>query len=283
VINGVNEVQYSYRDIKLDEYVCVPLLWLYSCNLSFLVKELDIHVFWRANVFIAEGFMHIDSLRQDAAVETGEAPQVAISETHYIDVVMDTIQRLDVMDPSMANHRHRTADRIVSLANAFGCSQEDVQLCFWAGMLHDIGKIIVPKEILQKREALRAEDWQVMRRHPAAGAEIVNKIDWLSPAADIIKAHHERYDGRGYPNGLGGKDIPLCARILSVVDAFSAMVDGRIYRSVLSLDEAVEELQQNKGTQFDPSIVDCFIDVFHRRDLAYSQVGSVQRLFRRLR
>ena len=126
-----------------------------------------------------------------------------MSKAQYIDVVMDTIQRLDVMDPSMANHRHRTADRIVSLANAFGCPQEEVQLCFWAGMLHDIGKIIVPKEILQKREALRAEDWQIMRRHPDAGAEIVNKIDWLSPAADIIKAHHERYDGRGLSKWLG--------------------------------------------------------------------------------
>jgi putative nucleotidyltransferase with HDIG domain len=227
--------------------------------------------------------MHIDSLGQNALVESGVASQTPVSETQYIDVVMDTIQRLDEMDPSMANHRHRTADRIVSLANAFGCSQEDVQLCFWAGMLHDIGKIIVPKEILQKREALRAEDWQVMRRHPDAGAEIVNKIDWLSPAADIIKAHHERYDGKGYPNGLGGESIPLCARILSVVDAFSAMVDGRIYRSVMSLDEAVGELQHNKGTQFDPSIVDCFIDIFRQYDLAYSHGWSAQRLFRRLR
>ena len=227
--------------------------------------------------------MYIDSLGQNALVESGVASETPMSKAQYIDVVMDTIQRLDVMAPSMANHRHRTADRIVSLANAFGCPQEEVQLCFWAGMLHDIGKIIVPKEILQKREALRAEDWQVMRRHPDAGAEIVNKIDWLSPAADIIKAHHERYDGRGYPNGLGGEAIPLCARILSVVDAFSAMVDGRIYRSVLLIDEAVGELQHNKGTQFDPLIVDCFMDVFRQRDLAYSHGGSVQHLFRRLR
>ena len=227
--------------------------------------------------------MHIDSQIQRVPAETGAASQTPVSETHYIDVVMDTIQRLDVLDPSMANHRHRTADRIVSLANAFGCSQEEIQLCFWAGMLHDIGKIIVPKEILQKREALQADDWKYMRRHPAAGAEIVNKINWLSPAADIIKAHHERYDGRGYPSGLGGEAIPLCARMLSVVDAFSAMVDGRIYRSVLPLDEAVGELQHNKGTQFDPTIVDCFIDVFRRHDLAYSQGGSFQRLFRQLR
>jgi putative nucleotidyltransferase with HDIG domain len=123
-------------------------------------------------------------------------------------------------------------------------------------LLHDVGKIAVPAQILLKRGRLSAEEWQVMRRHPALGAQLVGPIGRSPTLLDVVRHHHERWDGHGYPDGLAGEAIPLAARVFSVCDALEAMTAARPYRAALPLEVALERVQAAAGAQFDPAVVD---------------------------
>jgi len=129
-------------------------------------------------------------------------------------------------------------------------------------LLHDIGKIFTPKEILYKPGPLTDEEWKVMRRHPVDGAEVLEQIANLKEMAFNVRYHHERYDGDGYPEGLKGEAIPLGARIAAVVDAFDAMISDRPYRKSMPVAQAIDELQRCKGTQFDPEVVDAVVELY---------------------
>jgi len=132
-------------------------------------------------------------------------------------------------------------------------------------LLHDVGNVAVPETILGKPGPLDDEEWSVIRTHPQVGGRVVEPMRFLGEAVQIIRCHHERFDGRGYPGGLGGDDIPLAARVFAVVDAFDAMTSDRPYRDALPLDWAMEELVRGKDTQFDPEVVEMFIALVSRR------------------
>ena len=134
----------------------------------------------------------------------------------------------------------------------------------YAALLHDLGKIAVPKAILQKEGKLSEEEFRLIREHPVIGGEIVQEINLLQDMAPLIRHHHERMDGRGYPDGLAGKEIPLGARILAVADSYDAMRTDRPYRKGLTEAEAEAELKRHAGTQFDPEIVYAFINMQSR-------------------
>ena len=143
---------------------------------------------------------------------------------------------------------------------SFDGASEEVLL---AGiLLHDIGKIFTPKEILYKPGPLTDEEWEVMRRHPVDGAEVLEQIANLKEMALNVRYHHERYDGGGYPEGKKGQDIPIGARIAAVVDAFDAMISDRPYRKAMPVEQAIEELLRNRGTQFDPQVVDAVLALY---------------------
>jgi len=147
--------------------------------------------------------------------------------------------------------------KLRQMGQSFGTMQEEVLL---AGiLLHDVGKIFTPKEILFKPGPLSDEEWRIMRRHPVDGAEILEQITGLQELAKIVRYHQEAYDGSGYPEGLKGEEIPIGARIATVVDAFDAMVTDRPYRKGMSVQKAIEELKRNRGTQFDPVVVDAVV------------------------
>ncbi len=129
-------------------------------------------------------------------------------------------------------------------------------------LLHDVGKIFTPKEILFKPGPLTDEEWKIMRRHPVEGAEILEKISGLKELAKIVRHHQEWYDGSGYPDGLRGEQIPIGARVATVVDAFDAMISDRPYRKGIPLEKAIEELKRNRGTQFDPAVVDTMLVLY---------------------
>ena len=135
----------------------------------------------------------------------------------------------------------------------------------YASMLHDIGIIDVPYEILSKSGALSSQEFNVIRQHTMQSVALISPVEFLKPVLPIILHHHEKYDGSGYPSGLKKEQIPLGARVLSVVDAFEAMVQGRPYRSSLSIDAAADELLKNRGSQFDPKIVDAFLRLASQR------------------
>lgn len=129
-------------------------------------------------------------------------------------------------------------------------------------LLHDVGKIFTPKEILFKPGPLSDDEWRIIRRHPVDGAEILEQIAGLRDMAKIVRYHQESYDGSGYPEGLKGEDIPIGARIATAVDAFDAMVTDRPYRKGMPIEKAIEELKRNRGVQFDPQVVDAIVSLY---------------------
>ena len=176
-----------------------------------------------------------------------------------LEALARTVDRRDGMT---GGHSLRVADysRVIG-ARILGGDGRQLQVVEYGALLHDIGKIAVPDAILRKNGPLTDEEWQVMRRHPELGYEILYGIAFLTDSLPIVRHHHERYDGCGYPDGLTGDQIPIGARIFSIADAFDAMTSDRHYRRALPLDQTVDELKRHSGTQFDPAVVEVLEDV----------------------
>ena len=162
-------------------------------------------------------------------------------------------------DSFLGHHSQDVADLVRQLALSFGMSQEQAEGIALAGKLHDIGKIAIPDALLLKPGPLTEEEWMLMRRHCVVGAEVISHIPSIRPLAPVIQAHHEWWDGGGYPNHLQGEQIPFAARLISVVDAYSVMTTDRSYQQACSPATAVQELRRCAGTQFDPQVVEALI------------------------
>jgi len=168
---------------------------------------------------------------------------------------------IDLRDPETEDHCARVAEQSVVLGRALGMTERELLNLRRGAYLHDVGKIGVPESILAKRGPLTDEEYEIVRLHPLLGFRLISQIEFLRGSSDVILYHHERYDGRGCPHGLRGKQIPLAARIFSVIDTMDAMLHDRSYRDALSYSELIEELERNAGTQFDPQIVAKFAEV----------------------
>jgi len=174
---------------------------------------------------------------------------------------------LDARDSETAGHSERVADLTMSIATELGIQTDTDEWRYisWGALLHDVGKIAIPDGILRKPASLTPEEWEAMRGHPEAGFDILRQVDFLKPASDIVLAHHERYDGEGYPRGLKGEEIPFGARIFMIADAFDAMTSDRSYRSAMPAEEALAEILRCSGSQFDPTAVRAFLSVYQKR------------------
>jgi diguanylate cyclase (GGDEF)-like protein/putative nucleotidyltransferase with HDIG domain len=166
------------------------------------------------------------------------------------------LRLLAVREPEVYEHSARVAALAGAIAEQLGFSARAMSILTRAAELHDVGKVAIPFSILEKPGPLNGEEWKLMRRHPIIGANILNAAPALAPVAEIVHAAHERFDGTGYPNGIGGEDIPLASRIVFVCDAFDAMTSDRAYRKALSERQALAEIRRAAGTQFDPEVVD---------------------------
>lgn len=162
---------------------------------------------------------------------------------------------IDAKDEYTSDHSYRVAVYSRMLAKRLGMSEEEQENIYYIALLHDIGKIAVPDSILTKRAHLAAEEYEQIRQHTTAGGNILAGFSAVPGASDGARYHHERYDGKGYVTGLSGKKIPLCARIITVADAYDAMSSARCYRPELEREKILSELEEGKGTQFDPDIV----------------------------
>jgi response regulator RpfG family c-di-GMP phosphodiesterase len=164
------------------------------------------------------------------------------------------------------HHRGRPSDMIASLATGIGLElglpEEEIERIRIASLLHDLGKLAVPPEILDKPTALSDGEWQAIGEHPRIGQVILEQASGLREAIPVVLHHHERFNGGGYPHGLKGNEIPMGARIVSVADAYHAMVHERPYKEALTHEQALAELRRNAGTQFDPEIVNVFCTIY---------------------
>ncbi len=179
----------------------------------------------------------------------------------FIQTVIALANAIDMRDTYTNTHSQEIANLAERTARALGCSPDEVHEIYLGGLLHDIGKIGIPDSILQKTTKLENEEWEIVHRHPKLGAELISPIKRLAGVSKMIEYSHERYDGLGYPHGIKGEEIPLGARIISVVDSYSAMKDKRPYKEPYSSDKIEYELKQNSGTMYDPRIVEVFLKI----------------------
>ncbi|HEY4823621.1 MAG TPA: HD-GYP domain-containing protein [Solirubrobacteraceae bacterium] len=176
----------------------------------------------------------------------------------YTATVRALSNAVEARDPYTGKHAERVAAYGIEIARSLGLSRPDAPEMEFGFLLHDIGKIAVPDAILYKPGALTSEERQLMARHPTAGAEILDGIDFLQEALQVVQSHHERWDGTGYPDGLKGEEIPVAARVFAVADVFDALTTDRPYRPALPLAEARQMIVRASGTQFDPRVVTAF-------------------------
>lgn len=188
------------------------------------------------------------------------SPQKA---TVLLKTIKALIAALEAKDPYTSGHSLRVARYARMMALALNLSEEEQFTLELAAILHDIGKIGMPDHILNKASHLHELEYRIAKEHPVVGSNIVGKIDELKDVAAIIRHHHERFDGTGYPDGLQGKVIPKLARILSIVDAYESIVSRRVYKDAKSPDEALDEIKKFAGSQFDPELVEVFNSVMH--------------------
>ena len=194
--------------------------------------------------------------------------------------VQSFIRALEVHDDYTKGHSELVAFYSVRIGESLGLDKKQLENLYWAAMMHDIGKIIIPVDILNKTEKLTDSEFDLIKKHPQVGYEIISKNKILKDISKYILSHHERWDGKGYPNGLTGDEIPLLYQIISVADCWHAMTSIRPYKNKLSEEEAIEDLLKNRGTQFSPKIIDIFIGeklysidkCFKRNNIVYRYV-----------
>lgn len=176
------------------------------------------------------------------------------------------VKAIEARDPYTAGHTWRVSRYVLDMARRLGWPETRCREAELGSMLHDLGKLNVRDDILNKHGPLTLDEFRLIQGHPAAGAEIVRLVPSLHPLLPYIEAHHEHFDGGGYPRGLAGDAIPMAGRMVAVADAFDAMTSTRPYRSALPVEYALSELQRYRGTQFDPDLVDLFVDAWNAGD-----------------
>jgi putative nucleotidyltransferase with HDIG domain len=177
------------------------------------------------------------------------------------------VETIEARDPYTKQHSTRVTEYAVAMAKAMGCSQENMEALNISGTLHDIGKIGVPDNILSKPDRLTDEEYRVIRKHPVIGSNIIGHFNMWAHPQKIIRHHHERWDGNGYPDGLKGEEIPFLSRVLSVADVYDALTSDRSYREKLSETVATRIIKRNAGRQFDQGIVTAFLKLYEQGKL----------------
>ncbi|MEF3279666.1 MAG: HD domain-containing protein [Elusimicrobiota bacterium] len=189
-------------------------------------------------------------------------------EKFYIQLVETLARIIDAKDAYTSDHATRARERASKLALKLNIPQSMIRTIEYAALLHDMGKIGIDEKIITKPGKLTDEEYRQMKKHPEIAYQILSPIEFLSPVSKIVLYHHEWYNGMGYPDGLKGEEIPLGSRIVSVIDAWDAMTSDRPYRKALSKETAIAELKKGAGIQFDPKVVESFIELLDEEDLS---------------
>jgi putative nucleotidyltransferase with HDIG domain len=178
----------------------------------------------------------------------------------YVQSIRALVNALELKDGYTATHSYMVAHYAGTVAEKMGLGKDMIEIIKTAGLLHDVGKVGIPDGVLQKKGALSQEEFAVVKKHPALSIKVLNNLVFLRRELEIVRYHQEKYDGGGYPYCIKGESIPLGARILAVCDTFEAMTANRPYRNALPVEKVVEELKRHSGTQFDPKVVETFLE-----------------------
>ena len=194
-------------------------------------------------------------------------------ENAYMESIETLRLAVDAKDIYTRGHSDRVSEYCVLIGKKLGLSEDDIKALKIGGLFHDIGKIGVPDSVLLKEEKLTDEEYSQIKNHPSIGAHILSTATIFSDILPIVKHHHEKYNGTGYPSKLSGESIPYLARIAALADTFDAMSSKRPYRDALSIEVIKEEIKKNKGTQFDPKLADVFLDILEND---YNEIVRIQ-------
>ena len=194
-------------------------------------------------------------------------------EKAYLDSIETLRYTVEAKDPYTRGHSDRVAEYSVLIGEKLGLSEEDLRTLRIGGLFHDIGKIGIPDSILLKESKLTDDEYSQIKNHPTIGAHILQNATIFQDILPIVKHHHERYDGNGYPSRLKGEEIPYFARIAAVADTFDAMTSKRTYRNAIPLEEVKEEIKRCEGTQFDPNIAETFLEILNTQ---YEKIQEIQ-------
>jgi hypothetical protein len=234
------------------------------------VGLLDLAVSAGAGTFSQRDLSLLSILANQAGISLENARLYEAVRQDYVDVIQALAGAVDARDHYTREHSNRVSLYGVAIARQLKLDEAFIETVQFGGLLHDIGKIGIPDLILNKPGRLTADEFEIMKGHSALGAGLLRRVESLSHLVPLVLYHHERFDGRGYPEGLEGRKIPLGARILNVADSFETITSDRIYHKARSMQEGIEEIRRCSGGQFDPEIVAAFEGVFEdirrRRD-----------------
>ncbi|HUA16525.1 MAG TPA: HD domain-containing phosphohydrolase [Verrucomicrobiae bacterium] len=272
--------------IGLTEEKSIPRVWTRSYLWSFpyymvgaaaagLVHFLNRVIGWQSSLLVLPPiYLMYRSYRLylgKLETEKKHAEQVSILHLRTIEALALAIE---AKDQTTGEHLQRVRVYAMELAKDLGLSEDETEALKAASVLHDIGKLAVPEHIISKPGKLTPEEFDKMKIHPIVGAEILEQVNFPYPVAPIVRAHHEKWDGSGYPNGLSGEEIPIGARILAAVDCLDALASDRQYRKALPLDEAMAKVVSEAGTSFDPKVV----AILHRRYIELEKLANAEPL-----
>lgn len=265
--------------VQLDHGIILPLLgennssigviYIESNNFDEGLKLLEIYS-TQAATSIINAFLHsLINMKKEELDRT-----YMELKKRYIDTIEALRLTVDAKDYYTRGHSDRVSYYAAKIGEAFELSPEEIELLKVGGIFHDIGKIGTADDILFKVEKLDFDEYEEIKKHPLKGAYILSAISMFKDVVPLVKYHHERYDGRGYPEGLKGEEIPILARILSVADAFDAMTSDRKYRSKLNLGEAINQFKMNSSTQFDPLVVEKLLSLLDNYELMQKDIAA---------
>ena len=228
------------------------------------IRQLDIQGYYEKNDRFDQLELLVESCVKSIKQMRTIKEYKADLEKAYVQTIETLRHVVESRDKETKGHSERVAILAKALAEEMQLAQDDIETIHIAGLFHDVGKIGIPDSILLKNGSLTKEEFMTIKGHPAEGERIIVSYAPFKNLLNIVRGHHERYDGTGYPDGKAGNDICLGARIIAVADSFDAMMSNRTYRRGLGFDKTIDELVKGKGTQFDPAIVDAFLKLVEK-------------------
>ena len=244
------------------------------------IKRLDIQGYCEKSdkfdqllLLIESGIKSIKQMYEIKRINEELAESNQKLEQAYLDMIQTLRYTVEAKDPYTRGHSDRVSEFSVLIGEKLGLSEEQIKILRIGGLFHDIGKIGIPDSILLKTDKLSDDEYSEIKNHPSIGAHILGAASIFKDIIPIVKHHHERFDGRGYPSGLQGEEIPFLARIAAVADTFDAMTSKRSYRDALDIQYVKDEIQRCKGTQFDPQIADAFLDILENN---FDKINEIQ-------